>query len=88
MSRAIWKGPFIDKFLLNESFLNKTPKIWSRRSIILSNLIGKAVLIHNGNTFKRILITREKVGFKFGEFCSTRTFIPKVKPLKKNKVKK
>jgi small subunit ribosomal protein S19 len=67
MTRAKWKGPYID---LNV-FKNKK-KVWSRSSTIPGSLIGKSVLIHNGREFKRILVTREKVGFKFGEFSFTR----------------
>ena len=79
MSRSIWKGPFLDNFL----FLKKKKnKICSRRSVIPSYLIGKMVLIHNGKIFKKIFINREKVGYKFGEFCNTRLLISK-KNLKK-----
>lgn len=79
MSRSIWKGPFLDNFLF---FKKKKNKIWSRRSVIPSYLIGKMVLIHNGKIFKKIFINREKVGYKFGEFCNTRLLISK-KNLKK-----
>jgi len=72
MSRSIWKGFFIKKSLLKPK--NKTLKIWSRSSCIPFNLVNKAVLVHNGKIFKRIFITREKVGFKFGEFCNTRIY--------------
>ena len=44
-------------------------------------LIDKTVFVHTGQVFKKILITREKVGFKFGEFVFTRT-----KPKHKKKV--
>jgi small subunit ribosomal protein S19 len=79
MSRSIWKGPFLDNFLFLKK---KNNKIWSRRSVIPSYLIGKMVLIHNGKIFKKIFINREKVGYKFGEFCNTRLLISK-KNLKK-----
>jgi small subunit ribosomal protein S19 len=71
MSRSSWKGPFIDKSLLI-NVINNNKKIYSRRSIITSNFIGKSVLVYNGKLFKKIFITREKIGFKFGEFCFTR----------------
>lgn len=67
MTRAKWKGPYID---LN--VLKNKKKVWSRSSTISGSLIGKSVLIYNGREFKRILITRDKVGFKFGEFSFTR----------------
>jgi ribosomal protein S19 len=86
MSRSNWKGPFLDKFLLKKSLINNQ-KVWSRRSVIPYFLIGKNVLVHNGKTFKKILITREKIGFKFGEFCLTRLFTPKAKVTKNVKKK-
>jgi small subunit ribosomal protein S19 len=72
MSRSSWKGPFLDRFLIS-LFKKKTlPKIWSRRSVISSQMLGKTVLVHNGKEFKRILITREKLGYKYGDFAFTR----------------
>jgi len=82
MSRSIWKGAFLDNFLFNKKF-KKINKIWSRRSVIPSYLIGKMVLIYNGKIFKKIFINREKVGYKFGEFCTTRLFISKKNKLKR-----
>jgi small subunit ribosomal protein S19 len=71
MSRSIWKGPFLDRFLISKKKKNSA-KIWSRRSVISSQMLGQTVLVHNGKEFKRILITREKLGFKYGEFSFTR----------------
>jgi ribosomal protein S19 len=70
MSRSKWKGPFLDKVFLKSSVL-KNPRFqaWSRRSVLTSNLIGKKIFIHNGQNFKPIIITREKIGFKLGEFA-------------------
>ena len=68
MSRSYWKGPFIEKSLLKK----KIKKIWSRKSVIPSTLIGCYINVYNGKNFKKIFITREKVGFKFGDFCKTR----------------
>lgn len=83
MSRSIWKGPFLDKSLFTNLLDKKSKKIWSRRSIISTGMIGTYVLIHNGKIFKRVLITRDHVGFKYGSFSVTRTFMPKIKTLKK-----
>jgi small subunit ribosomal protein S19 len=70
MSRSLWKGNFIDSSILK---LNKyKKKIWSRGSTIPSFLIGEHVFIYLGNGFQKILITKEKVGFKFGAFAYTR----------------
>ena len=83
MSRSNWKGPFIEKNLLINSVIINNKKIYSRRSTITSNFIGKSVLVYNGKLFKKIFITREKVGFKFGEFCFTRQY-----QIKNTKIKK
>lgn len=76
MSRSNWKGPF-----LNKSFLKKNLKsrVWSRCSTIPYYLIGVSVLVHSGKEFKKVFITREKVGFKFGEFAFTRKSKKKLK---------
>jgi len=74
MSRAKWKGPNINLPLIQNIFLHeKKTKIWSRNSVIPSILINKQVLVYNGKIFKPVFITREKVGFKFGEFSFTRS---------------
>jgi small subunit ribosomal protein S19 len=84
MTRATWKESYIDPYLLSPKFTIKhTKKIWSRKSTIPSSLIGKAVHIHNGLKFVKVYITREKVGFKFGEFAVTRRFTKKTKSTKK-----
>lgn len=82
MSRSNWKGPFLDKFLVSQKKQKNLTKIWSRRSVISSQMLGKTVLVHNGKDFKRILITREKLGFKYGEFAFTR----QTKKLQKNRL--
>lgn len=75
MRRSKWKGNFIDNSILKLSFQKKKQlKIWSRRSVIPSFLVGDTVLIYNGKEFKKVKITREKVGFKFGEFSTTRRY--------------
>ncbi len=83
MSRSKWKGPYIHFKFLKKKFLeNKLFKIWSRDSIILSYFINYKFLIHNGKIFKNFIVTREKIGYKFGEFCMTRS-----KYFHKNKLK-
>jgi small subunit ribosomal protein S19 len=86
MSRSKWKGHFVDTSLNRVN--KKNLKIWSRRSTIPFSLIGSYVLIHNGKDFKKVYITREKVGFKFGEFAFTRKYISKYKNLKSTGKKK
>lgn len=82
MSRSLWKGPFIHLKLLKKKSLTDSFSLWSRNSIILSNFIGYKFLIHTGNTFKKFFVTRDKIGYKFGEFCTTRS-----KYFHKNKIK-
>lgn len=77
MRRSKWKGNFIDNSVMKLMKLNqkkKQLKIWSRRSVIPAFLIGTNVFIYSGKEFKKVKITREKVGFKFGEFCTTRKY--------------
>lgn len=86
MSRSAWKGHFIDKYLLSPKF-NKSKKrvIWSRNSTIPESLVGKPVFIHNGKDLIKSFITREKVGFKFGQFAYTRKFTRKQNKIKNQK---
>lgn len=92
MSRSLWKGPFLDKGILLSLRLKRKPlnwmKIYSRRSVIPSSLIGQKVAIYNGHSFKRLHVLSEHVGFKFGEFSSTRKFMGKQKAAKKRVIKK
>jgi len=81
MNKSIWKLPFLNVSLIKKIKNNK--KIWSRNSVIPSSFLGKFVKVHNGKNFKRFLITRDLIGYKFGKFCSTRTF--NLKPKKTNK---
>lgn len=78
MGRSKWKLNFSDLNLKKQNI----KKIWSRDSVINSGLIDKAVSIHNGKEFKDLLITREKIGFKFGEFINTRRHTNKQKEVK------
>lgn len=81
MSRSIWKGKFFDTCLLK----NSLKKVWCRSSTIPFFLLGKKVLVYNGKSFKRIYISREKIGYKFGSFVFTRQYTKKIKIVKKKK---
>jgi len=59
--------------------------IWSRSSTVPEKLVGEMVFIHNGKDFTKSYITREKVGFKFGEFSFTRKFTKKESKIKSKK---
>ena len=80
MSRAIWKGPFVDPNLIKKvekmkDQSNKLPiKTWSRKSTIIPEFVGHSFLIHNGKKFIPIKISEEMVGHKLGEFSPTRQF--------------
>ena len=75
MTNFAWKPNYIDPNLLAVEFKNARKKmIWSRDSTIPESLIGQAVFIHNGKDFIKSYITREKVGFKFVDFITTRYF--------------
>ncbi len=80
MARSIWKGPFVDGYLLKKAEIarqsrrNDIIKIWSRRSTILPQFVGLTFGVHNGHKFLPVLVTENMVGHKFGEFSPTRTF--------------
>lgn len=73
MSRSSWKLNYLPNSFLRNSFKKlKNFQIWARGAVIPSFLLGQLVKIHNGKEFKIIKITDEKIGYKFGEFVSTR----------------
>ena len=80
MSRSVWKGPFVDGYLLKkaeksrESGRKDVIKTWSRRSTILPQFVGITFGVYNGHKFIPVLVTENMVGHKFGEFAPTRTF--------------
>lgn len=80
MVRSVWKGPFVDGYLLKKadtsrgSGRNEVIKTWSRRSTILPQFVGLTFGVYNGNKFVPVLVTEEMIGHKFGEFSPTRTF--------------
>ena len=80
MARSVWKGPFVDGYLLKKaeksrgSGRNEIIKIWSRRSTILPQFVGLTFGVYNGHKFLPVLVTENMVGHKFGEFSPTRTF--------------
>lgn len=80
MPRSIKKGPFIDHHLMKKVEVSretndKRPiKTWSRRSMIIPDMVGLTIAIHNGREHMPIYITENMVGHKLGEFALTRTF--------------
>src|SRR6185312_5039706 len=80
MSRSLWKGPFVDGYLLRKaeaaraSGRHEVIKIWSRRSTILPQFVGLNFGVYNGQKHIPVLVTEEMVGHKFGEFAPSRMF--------------
>jgi len=80
MPRSLKKGPFIDASLLKkvlkalESGDKKPVKTWSRRSVIIPQMIGMTIAVHNGRQHVPVFVSDEMVGHKLGEFAPTRTF--------------
>lgn len=86
MSRAKWKGPFMDCHTLTKKKLY--PNLWLRSSVIPNKLVNTIVCVHNGKEFRRVIITKEKIGFKLGEFSFTRKLQLKASKTKKSLSKK
>jgi small subunit ribosomal protein S19 len=78
--RSIKKGPFVDLHLSDKvraarASKNKRPiKTWSRRSMIVPEMVGFTIAVHNGRQHVPVLVTENMVGHKLGEFAPTRTF--------------
>ncbi len=80
MARSVWKGPFVDGYLLKKADAARVSgrkdiiRIWSRRSTILPQFVGLTFGVYNGQKFIPVLVTENMVGHKFGEFSPTRTY--------------
>ena len=80
MTRSVWKGPYVDGFLLKKaeaargSGRKDVIKIWSRRSTILPQFVGLTFGVYNGHKHIPVLVTEDMIGHKFCEFAPTRTF--------------
>ncbi|MBK1734955.1 30S ribosomal protein S19 [Halorhodospira abdelmalekii] len=80
MPRSTKKGPFIDYHLLkkveeaNANNSKRPIKTWSRRSVVMPDMVGLTIAIHNGRQHVPVLINENMVGHKLGEFAVTRTF--------------
>lgn len=80
MARSIRKGPFVDHHLMKKveaasAANDRRPiKTWSRRSVILPEMIGLTIAVHNGRQHVPVLISDNMVGHKLGEFSLTRTY--------------
>ena len=80
MPRSIKKGPFVDLHLAKkvQAAIEKNDrrpiKTWSRRSVILPDMVGFTIAVHNGRLHMPVLVSENMVGHKLGEFAPTRTF--------------
>jgi small subunit ribosomal protein S19 len=80
VARSVWKGPFVDGYLLKkaekarDSRSNAVIRIWSRRSTVLPQFVGLTFGVYNGQKHIPVLVSEDMVGHKFGEFSPTRTY--------------
>jgi small subunit ribosomal protein S19 len=80
MARSLKKGPFVDHHLRKKvetaaAKNDRRPiKTWSRRSMVLPEMVGLTIAVHNGRQHLPVLVTENMVGHKLGEFAPTRTF--------------
>lgn len=87
MGRSLKKGPFVDHHLLdkvekqNNDGSKRSIKTWSRRSMIIPEMVGHTFEVHNGRKFITVFVSENMVGHRLGEFSPTRTF--KSHPIKK-----
>ena len=80
MTRSVWKGPFVDGYLLKKaeaargSGRKDVIKTWSRRSTIIPEMLGHTIAVHDGRKHVPVFVSESMVGHKLGEFAPTRTF--------------
>jgi large subunit ribosomal protein L22 len=80
MTRSVWKGPFVDGYLLKKAETSQSSgrkdviKTWSRRSTIMPQFVGLTFGVHNGHKHIPVLVNEDMVGMKLGEFAPTRSF--------------
>jgi small subunit ribosomal protein S19 len=80
MTRSVWKGPFVDGYLLKKAETSQSSgrkdviKTWSRRSTIMPQFVGLTFGVHNGHKHVPVSVSEDMVGMKLGEFAPTRSF--------------
>ena len=85
MARSVWKGPFVELSLLRKAEKaqetnGRAPiKTWSRRSMIVPDMIGHTIAVHDGRKHVPVFVSESMVGHKLGEFAPTRTFRSHIK---------
>ena len=82
MSRSVWKGPFVDSYVLKKAEVsreggrNEVIKIWSRRSTILPQFVGLTFGVYNGRKHIPVMISEDMIGQKFGAVSYTHLTLP------------
>ncbi len=80
MARSVWKGPFVDSYVLKKAAKSRDSgrteviRIWSRRSTILPQFVGLTFGVYNGRKHIPVSVSEDMIGHKFGEFSPTRTY--------------
>jgi small subunit ribosomal protein S19 len=80
MPRSLKKGPYVQHTLMEKVVKSKQSnrksviKTWSRASMIIPDMVGETIAVHNGKTFVPVFVTENMVGHKLGEFSPTRNF--------------
>ncbi len=80
MPRSLFKGPFVDTHLLKKvenavaNSERRPIKTWSRRSMVMPEMVGLTIAIYNGRQHIPVVINEDMVGHKLGEFAPTRTY--------------
>ena len=80
MARSLKKGPYVEQALqkkiekLNATSDKRVIKTWSRASMIVPDMLGHTIAVHNGKTHVPVYVTEQMVGHKLGEFAPTRTY--------------
>jgi small subunit ribosomal protein S19 len=78
MARSVRKGPYVEASLLekinrlNQSGKREIVKTWSRRSMVVPDMIGHTFHVHNGRLFMPVFVTENMIGHRLGEFAPTR----------------
>lgn len=87
--RAHWKIPYIHNMFTNYTNISKkTMKIQHRHTIIPYTLLSKTLNIYNGKKYIPVIIKKEMVGHKTGEFSITKVLGYKPKKKRKTQVKR
>jgi len=80
MGRSVKKGPYVFHKLMKKVIVAQASKkkavikTWSRASMIIPDMVGQTIAVHNGKTFVPVFVTENMVGHKLGEFAPTRVF--------------